>query len=73
MPTLWKGHNIIHFAANKKHIGIYAGVEAVIEFGEQLESYKTSKGSIQIPYKEPLQLDLIAGIAVWCYETGNHP
>ena len=23
MPTYWKGHNIIHFAAQKKHIGLY--------------------------------------------------
>ena len=72
MPTFWKGHNIIHFAANKKHIGLYAGEEAVIEFEEILKPYKTSKGTIQIPYKEPLPLDLIARIASWCYETGNH-
>ena len=45
MPTFWKGHNIIHFAANKKHIGIYAGEEAVIEFAEMLRLYKTSKGT----------------------------
>ena len=29
MPTWWKVHNIIHFAAAKKHIGIYPGPEAV--------------------------------------------
>lgn len=73
MPTFWKQHNIIHFAAQKKHIGIYAGTEAVIVFAEQLKPYKTSKGSIQIPYKDPLPLELIAQIAGWCYETGNHP
>lgn len=73
MPTFWKGNNIIHFAAHKHHIGIYAGTEAVIVFGEELKPYKTSKGTIQIPYKEPLPLDLIARIAAWCYETGNHP
>lgn len=73
MPTFWKGNNIIHFAAHKHHIGIYAGTEAVIIFGEELKPYKTSKGTIQIPYKEPLPLDLIARIAAWCYETGNHP
>lgn len=73
MPTFWKEHNIIHFAANKKHIGIYAGPEAVIEFAELLKPYKTSKGTIQIPYKEPLPLELISQIASWCYKTGNHP
>lgn len=63
MPTFWKEHNIIHFAAHKKHIGLYAGTEAVIFFAEQLKDYKTSKGTIQIPYKEPLPLALIAQIA----------
>lgn len=73
MPTFWKQNNIIHFAAQKNHLGLYAGTEAVVVFAEQLKPYKTSKGSIQIPYKEPLPLELIAQIASWCYETGNHP
>lgn len=68
MPTFWQGRNIIHFAANKKHIGLYAGEEAVVEFAERLKPYKTSKGTIRIPYEKPLPLELIADIAVWCYK-----
>lgn len=73
MPTFWSGHNIIHFAAHKKHIGVYAGAQAVVEFEERLKPFKTSKGTIQIPYKEPLPLELIGDIAAWCFVTGNHP
>lgn len=73
MPTYWKGHNIIHFAAHKKHLGLYAGTEAVIAFSERLGEYKTSKGAIQFPYAKPIPLDLIAEIAQWCWHTGNHP
>lgn len=73
MPTYWNKHNIIHFAAHKNHVGLYAGTEAVIEFGGRLERYKTSKGAIQFPYDKDLPLDLIGDIAKWCYETGNHP
>ena len=74
MPTWWQGHNIIHFAAAKKHIGLYPGAEAVTEFAERLDQAgcKYSKGSIQIPYSNELPLDLIAEIADWCRETGNH-
>lgn len=72
MPTYWKQHNIVHFAANKKHIGFYAGAEAVEMFSERLKNYKTSKGTIQFQYSEPIPLDLIGDIAKWCYETGNH-
>ena len=57
----------------KKHIGLYPGPEAVMEFSEQLAEYKTSKGTIQLPYDRPLPKQLISDIAKWCYETGNHP
>lgn len=73
MPTFWKKHNIIHFAGFKKHIGLYPGPEAVLEFAGELKDYKTSKGTIQLPYNKPLPLELIGKIAGWCYETGNHP
>ena len=74
MPTWWQRHNIIHFAANKKHIGLYPGPEAVVQFAEKLDQAgcKHSKGSIQIPYSDDLPLELIAEIAGWCRKTGNH-
>ena len=74
MPTYWDGHNIIHFAAQKKHIGLYPGPEAVEKFAERLDQSgcKYSKGSIRIPYTEELPLDLIAEIAAWCRDTGHH-
>ena len=61
MPTYWKDHNIIHFAAQKKHIGLYPGPEAVAFFSEKLDQagLKYSKGSIQIPYSDELPLELI--------------
>jgi uncharacterized protein YdhG (YjbR/CyaY superfamily) len=70
MPTWWKGHNIIHFASAKKHIGIYPGTEAVEHFADELKNrgLKFSKGAIQIPYGDHLPLDLIAEIARWCGE-----
>lgn len=73
MPTFWKGNNIIQFAGFKNHIGLYPGPEAVMEFGGRLKEYKTSKGTIQLPYSKPLPLELITDISRWCYETGNHP
>ena len=74
MPTYWQGHNIIHFAAAKKHIGLYPGPAAVEQFAERLEEAgcKYSKGSIQIPYSDELPLDLISAVAAWCRDTGNH-
>lgn len=73
MPTFWKGHNIIQFAGFKNHVGLYPGPEAVREFSERLKGYKTSKGTIQLPYSGTVPAGLISDIARWCYETGNHP
>ena len=74
MPTYWQDHNIIHFAAAKKHIGLYPGPEAVTYFAGKLDQAgcKYSKGSIKIPYSDNLPLGLIAEIADWCRKTGNH-
>ena len=65
MPTYWSGHNIIHFAAFKKHIGVYPGEAAMVHFTNRLTEYKTSKGAIQLPYEKQLPLTLIAEIAKW--------
>ena len=74
MPTYRKDHNIIHFAAQKKHIGLYPGPEAVAYFSGRLDQagLLDSRGSIQIPYSDDLPLELIAEIANWCRSTGNH-
>lgn len=68
MPTFWKGRNIIHFAASKKHLGLYPGGEVTEVFAERLADYDVSKGTIRLPYDKPLSKELIAEIATWCYE-----
>ena len=66
MPTYWKGQNLIHFAASKKHIGIYPGGEATTIFADELAGIDVSKGTIRLPYDKELPSDLIAKIAKWC-------
>jgi uncharacterized protein YdhG (YjbR/CyaY superfamily) len=68
MPTYWKGRNLIHFAASKKHLGIYPGGEATTVFAEELKDYDVSKGTIRLPYNKELPEDLIRRITVWCCE-----
>ena len=65
MPTFWQGENLIHFAAFKKHIGLYPGGEATAEFAERLAGYKTSKGAIQLPLGKPIDHQLITDIVRW--------
>ena len=68
MPTYWKGRNIIHFAASKKHLGLYPGGEATTIFAEALKDYDVSKGTIRIPWNRELPEALVREIARWCYE-----
>jgi predicted N-acetyltransferase YhbS/uncharacterized protein YdhG (YjbR/CyaY superfamily) len=69
MPTYRVKKNIIHFAAQKNHLGIYPGAEAMEHFALKLTKYKTSKGAVQFPYKDfwnDRHLDMITEIAGWC-------
>lgn len=68
MPTFWKGRNIIHFAASKKHVGIYPGGEATEVFADRLSNYDVSKGTIRLPYNRMLPKELITDIAAWCFK-----
>ena len=51
--------NLVHFACFRKHIGLYPGPEAVEEFREQLRDYKTSKGTIHLPYDKESVIDAL--------------
>ena len=60
IPTLKKnGKKIFHFAPQKAHLGLYPGSEAIAHFDQRLIDYQTSKGTIQIPYIQPLDYQLI--------------
>ena len=63
IPTFeLNGRNLIHFAAWKKHIGMYpipAGSEA---FEKELVQYTDGKGTLKFPLDKPLPLKLIREI-----------
>jgi Uncharacterized conserved protein len=65
MPTFWQERNIIHFAAYKKHIGIYPGDLSLTPFEEKLTEYKRSKGAIQFLHDKPIDYELIRDIVIY--------
>ncbi len=71
MPTFYLKGNLIHFAAHKKHIGLYPGAEAIEYFIKDLQDYKTSKGAIQLPLDKPLPLVLITKITEFNIERNR--
>lgn len=65
MPTFHYKHNLVHFALHKTHLGFYPGAEAMEAFAPEFERYKTSKGAVQFPLKEPIPYDLIAQVTAY--------
>lgn len=62
MPTFYLNGNLIHFAAYKKHIGLYPAPQGIEAFKKELSVYKGAKGSVQFPLDQPMPLDLIERI-----------
>lgn len=62
MPTYHQHENLIHFAAQKHHLGLYPSPETIEAFQDRLAEYKTTKGGIQFPYAKGIPYDLIGEI-----------
>jgi uncharacterized protein YdhG (YjbR/CyaY superfamily) len=62
IPTFTLQGNLIHFAAFKKHIGLYPGSAAIAKFKRELSAYEGAKGSVRFPFDKPIPLALISKI-----------
>lgn len=55
---------VIYFAGWKEHFSIYPASDRLVQaFGEDLASYKRSKGTIRFPFSQPVPVELIISIA----------
>lgn len=63
MPTFYLHGNLVHFAAHKKHIGLYPTPSAIEAFKDELSVYNSAKGSVQFPLDKPIPYELIREIA----------
>jgi uncharacterized protein YdhG (YjbR/CyaY superfamily) len=66
VPVFWEGRVLFGFAAYKVHISFGPGSAAIERFSKELAKYKTGKGTMQIPYDQPLPEDLVRKIAAYC-------
>ncbi len=62
MPTYVLNGNLVHFAAQKKHIGFYPSPSGIERFKNEFGDYKWSKGAVQFPLDRPIPYDLIRRI-----------
>ena len=59
MATFDYHGNLVHFSAQKAHIGFHPAPSAIVAFTEELVGYTCSKGTVQLPNSQPLPLALI--------------
>ena len=60
MPTfMLDGQYLVHFAAYKKHIGLYPAPIGIEEFQEELSVYGAGKGTMKFPFDRLIPFDLI--------------
>jgi uncharacterized protein YdhG (YjbR/CyaY superfamily) len=62
MPAFSYARILVTFAAFKRHIGFFPTPSALREFKKQLVGFKTSAGTVQLPYDKPLPRALITRI-----------
>lgn len=73
LPTWHQGENLLHLGAFRGHIGIYPGAAAIVAFADELASYKTSKGAIQVPHDAPLPTELVRRLTRWRLAEATKP
>lgn len=62
MATFYLNGNLVHFAAEKKHIGFHPGASGIENFKDKFNELKYSKGTVQFRYENPLPKTLIQEI-----------
>jgi uncharacterized protein YdhG (YjbR/CyaY superfamily) len=62
MPTFALMGNLIHFAAFKKHIGVYPPVKGDEKLKAEILPYQGEKGNLKFPLDEPIPYTLIRRI-----------
>ena len=66
IPTFdLNGTHLVHVAGYKTHIGFYPTASGIAAFKDELEPYKSAKGSVQFPLGQPLPADLISRIVAF--------
>ena len=62
IPTFALKSNLIHFAAFKKHIGVYPPVRGDEKLRAEISRYQGEKGNLKFPLDEPIPYTLISRI-----------
>jgi uncharacterized protein YdhG (YjbR/CyaY superfamily) len=72
IPTFdLNGKHLVHFAGYERHVGFYPVPSAMEAFADELEPYKSGKGSARFALDEPLPTDLLRRIVEFRVRENN--
>ncbi|WOO87707.1 DUF1801 domain-containing protein [Mollicutes bacterium LVI A0039] len=71
MPTYKAKHNVVHFSATAKHVGIYPGPHAMLAFESEFGEYSHSTGTLRIKYNQPVPTELITKLVLYSYDLNK--
>ncbi|MDR2795307.1 MAG: DUF1801 domain-containing protein [Spirochaetaceae bacterium] len=59
MPTFYLKGNLVHFAAFKDHYGFFPNPSGIDEFEEELNTYRSGKGTLRFPFNKRIPWDIL--------------
>ncbi len=62
IPAFSLNGELVHFAAFKKHIGLYPRTSAIRKFKKELSAYETAAGTVRFPLDKPIPFALVTQI-----------
>jgi uncharacterized protein YdhG (YjbR/CyaY superfamily) len=62
MPAYKLNGMLLYFAAHTHHIGLYPMATGIAAFNKELSAFKSSKGTVQFPFEQPVPVKLITRI-----------
>lgn len=62
----YKGKYLLSFAAFKDHLSLFPGAEPIEVLRDELQDFKTSRGTIQFTIEKPLSDELLQQIIAIC-------
>jgi uncharacterized protein YdhG (YjbR/CyaY superfamily) len=62
------GRHLCHFAAFKDHLSFFPTGSGADAFAGELKAYKGGRGTVQLPYGQPLPADLIRRMVAYRVE-----
>ena len=68
IPTFVLKGNLVHFSAEKKHMGFHPGQAAIDAFSDRFGKLPHTKSTLHLPYNQPMLWELLREMVEFCVQ-----